>query len=204
VRRLVLYILNTGMLIWYVRGHVFDLTAHVLSSQRNHRRHLDRGMQSHFFVAIRTDDCLRSMRRRRPWSSSPSTSPCPRVRSSCTEPSAAPAHRLAAFFNSLLASLNIRQLAFSVSDAGPREHARPAADRDVKGDFSSDLAVRVETTTIHKIDECLVPAPRCGRRWKPERATWTPAEPRAREDVESTEGSTEAWSPEDAAPIHAV
>jgi hypothetical protein len=102
------------------------------------------------------------------------------------------------FFNSLLASLNIRQLIFADFDPAPREGVRapaPGAAGAGKADLASSLAVHVETTTVHRIDDGLALASRAGRRWRSERekAMWLPMQgsPECSEEADCADGGRE-------------
>jgi hypothetical protein len=80
-------------------------------------------------------------------------------------------HRFPVFFNSLLASLNIRQLAFADADGEGVHAGHPGL---AKAELASSLAVHVETTTMHKTDDGYAMVPRVCRRWRPEKAVWLP------------------------------
>jgi hypothetical protein len=134
------------------------------------------GVPYHTDVSI-SDLTLCSMRRQTHSFSLQFTSLFPRVRS--IAPTVHSAYSSIAFFNSLLASLNIRQLIFSdSSEVAPREGnraGRPAGpgalDAASKTDLANSLAVHVETTTVHKIDDGFEMKSRTGCRWRPEKTT---------------------------------
>jgi hypothetical protein len=103
----------------------------------------------------------------------------------------APANVRPVFINALLTSLNIRELIFAAPETGaglPRAPAFEGGGGKAPG-LASELAVHVQTTTLHKVDDGYTPPARRTRRWKPEPA-WVPMA--VRDDGASATGS-EGW-----------